>query len=183
MVATMDLEVTSGKAWREAREIGFAIRFPSGNVARIRPMEVDFFILNGRMPDDLAEEVVKLINGNSVKLELPAVQVVDTVRDQWVPFLNQLCKYAFISPKVVDTPQADDEISVDDIAYTDKVVLYRMFGFPAQVLRKFREKQTGDVAVVESQSDNVPAPQPVAGNKRVGITADGDAGHVDGASI
>ncbi len=182
MVVAMS-DVTSGKAWRSAREEGIPIRFPSGNVARIRPMETDFFVLHGKIPDDLSESVIKMMNGSPERPDIPVDKILDTMKDQWVPFLNQLCTYAFVNPKVVSDPQGDDEISVDDIAYTDKLVVYRLFSLPAQTLRKFREKQVGDVASVEPQSNDVPESQPDDEHQSVGEPTNGNARLLDGASI
>lgn len=144
---------TSGKEWRKAREEGFEIRLPSGNVADLRPVEADFFLRVGRIPDALAPLINEMISGVAYKLEIPPVEQLEKGRE-WIGFLNELCTYAFVTPKVVEAPQADDEISVDDICYLDKYAVYQNFTLPAHKLKTFREAQIKSLATLESGSSN-----------------------------
>ncbi len=171
--------VTSGKAWRQAREQGVELTFPSGNTAAIRPIEVDFFVRVGHIPDGLAGTVSKLINGETVKIgDIPASEELEKSKE-WLTFLNHLATFAFVNPKVVENPQADDEIAVDDLSYTDKVFLYQFFCRPAQILRSFRHAQTQSVASVGASGSNGAASQPVATDQPVGHAGDGDARSMD----
>lgn len=147
------MTATSGKMWRKAREEGFEILFPSGNTAMIRPVEADFFLRVGRIPDALAPLMNTIISGDSYKLEIPPIEELEKKKG-WVDFLNQLVTYAFVTPKVVENPQADDEISVDDLSYLDKFFIYQRFTLPASKLRGFRKEQTEPVVIVDAGSSN-----------------------------
>ena len=147
------MTATSGKMWRKAREEGFEIQFPSGNTAMIRPVQADFFLRVGRIPDALAPLMNTIIRGDSYKLEIPPDEELEKKRE-WVDFLNQLITYAFVTPKVVENPQADDEISIDDVSYLDKYYIYRLFTAPAEKLRTFRKEQTEPVVTVDAGSSN-----------------------------
>ncbi len=158
---------TSGKEWRKAREEGVEITFPSGRVAAIRPIEVDHFLLaGGHIPDFLTPIVLDMINGKGYMMELPLHEQLEKSKD-FLMFLNELAKAAFVNPKVVDDPQADDEISIDDLTYGDKTIVYRFFSRPAEVLRRFRDSWAKSVAFVDApQNDGTPAIE-VAQNQAV----------------
>lgn len=146
-------EPTSGKEWRKARLEGKLVRLLSGNVVRLRPIEVDYFLRVGHIPDFLAPLISELITGGQAESELPPQEALEK-QTEWFTFLDDLCRYALVSPRVVDNPEADDEISVDDIAYMDKYFIYLMFSRPARLLRQFRQPQTQPVAPMASPADN-----------------------------
>lgn len=150
---------SSAREWRRAREIGIEIHFLTADLtAFIRPIEVDFFARVGRVPDSLAPVVSKLINGESVVFDVPPSEQVKQSED-WRNFLNDLACFAFVSPVVrgAGEPLADDEISVDDIPYNDKVHLYHLFCRPAKVLERFRDLKKSALADVELAANNRPA--------------------------
>lgn len=158
---------TSGKEWRKAREEGVEITFPSGRVAAIRPIEVDHFLLTGgHIPDFLTPIVLDMINGKSYMMDMPLHEQLEKSKD-FLTFLNELSKAAFVNPKVVDDPQADDEISVDDLTYGEKTIVYRFFSRPAEVLRRFRDSWAKSVAFVDVAQNDGSHPIDVAQNSAV----------------
>jgi len=169
---------TSAKQWRKAREEGIEYEFPSGNVARIRPIEVDFFFRVGHIPTPLVDVVSKIINGQTQRLTIPATEQVEQTKE-WIMFLNELCHYAFVSPSARledgDEPMGEDEISVDDISYSDKIRLYMFFAQPAVILQRFREQQVRDVATVDVAKANGDTRQQETENHKVLIERVGDA--------
>lgn len=146
-------EPTSGKEWRKARTEGKLIWLMSQKAVRVRPIEVDYFLRVGHIPDFLAPVVNELITGGQAESELLPLEELEK-KKEWFTFLDDLCCYAFVSPRVVDNPEADDEISLDDIAYVDKYFIYVLFSRPARLLRQFRQPQTQPVAHVASPADN-----------------------------
>src|SRR5882724_1379832 len=90
---------TSAEQWRKARKVGIEYEFPSGNIARIRPIEVDFFFRIGHIPTPLVDVVIKIINGQTQSLTIPVSEQVEQTKE-WTIFLNELCHYAFVSPSV-----------------------------------------------------------------------------------
>lgn len=148
---------TSGKEWRKAREQGITTDLPSGNKADLRPVEVDFFVLAGKVPDLLAPLVNKIISGDTYKIELPPADQLEKHKE-WVQFLRDLCTYAFVNPKVVEDPQADDEISFEDIAFVDKWHVFTKFAQPSWRMAAFRQKQAELVAALELATRNGSAP-------------------------
>lgn len=129
------------------------MQFPSGNTAMIRPIQADFFLRVGRIPDALAPLMNTIISGGSYELDIPPLEELEKKRG-WIDFLNQLVTYAFVTPKVVENPQADDEISVDDLSYLDKFFVYQHFTLPAAKLRTFREEQAEPVVTMDASTSN-----------------------------
>lgn len=148
---------------RQRRSEGVEIVFPEyGDTIAIRPMDAAFFFRHGRIPDFLAPAVNELLANGNVTLPTPEKNM------EWLQFLDELVKFAFVDPKVVDNPQGEHEISIDDVGYSDKVYLYRLFGYPADFLRRFRDGQKKSVATVDASKNNGRAPQPVTAPQPVG---------------
>jgi hypothetical protein len=155
--------VTTASKRREVREQGIEIQFPEyGDWVAIRPMDETFFFKHGMIPDFLGPTINEMIGTGQAKL--PSAEK----NEEWLTWLNNLVKWAFVSPKVVDEPHNDNEISIDDVGYTDKVFLYGLFGRPANVLRAFRDSQRKPVATVDAAKDNGRAPEPVVADNTVG---------------
>ena len=154
---------TTASERRRVREQGIEITFPEyGDVVAIRPMDETFFFKHGMIPDFLAPTVNEMIGTGQAKL--PTVEK----NQEWLNWLDNLVKWAYISPKVVDEPQGDDEISIEEVGYSDKVFLYGLFGRPANVLRSFRDAQRKSVAVVDVAKNN--------GHHAVEVAADSEVG-------
>lgn len=183
------MTATNAKEWRKAREQGIEITLPvSGHVASIRPIEVDFFLRVGHIPDALADTVNKLVKGDSVVMENPPTEELEKSKE-FCEFLNELVHYAFVSPKVADPKSGedriltDDEITVDDIPFADKVVVYRFFCRPANVLRRFRDQQAESVAPVEPARNNGRKGKRSDEDQPVGQQATRNAGPLDSPSV
>jgi hypothetical protein len=167
--------MTTRKEWREKRDQGVEILLPEyGDVVRIRPMDATFFLRTGRIPDYLAQTVDELINNSLNQVPVPP-KITSDKTVEWMKWLDELVTYAMVSPKVVSTPQADDEISIDDIGYTDKLSIYRWFGQPAQVLRAFRAAQVKSVANVDVAKNNGHTPVTSAEDQVLVFPTAGDA--------
>lgn len=166
--------MTRRDEWRAKREQGVPLVLPEyGDEVRIRPMDATFFLRTGRIPDYLAQTVDDLINNSLNQVPIPP-KITSDKTAEWLKWLDDLVTYALVSPKVVSTPQADDEIAIDDIGYTDKLFIYRFFGQPAQVLRTFRQTQSKSVEVVDVAKANghSPIPSLAGGSLVVGDTGD-----------
>lgn len=157
------MAISTASERQERRAPGVEITFPEyGDVVSIRPMDAAFFFRHGMVPDYLAPAVNALLADGEVKLPTPEKNM------EWLEFLDNLVKFAFVDPKVVDDPHGEHEISIDDVGYSDKVYLYRLFGYPADVLRRFREGQKKPLAVVDAVKNNVRVAEPVTADKPVG---------------
>lgn len=169
--------VTPASAWRESREQGVEIFLPSGKSALLRPVDVDFFVRIGRIPSLLAPIIAKLIDGEAfVPDKMP--EGANEASKEWVDFLNQLVTAAFVQPQVVDvpigderevrTPQGENEISIDDVEYRDKVYVYGLFTRPARLLKSFHQKQVERLSALATPAGNGTARVGDIGNSELG---------------
>jgi hypothetical protein len=171
------MTVTSGKQWRKRREEGVEIQFPTtGNVARIRPLDLEFFIEQGRLQNLLESAVFESLTEKEITAftdeEMSAFNVT-------LGFLNQIVTHCFVLPKIVKDPTADDEISISDVTMDEKWFLFNLLVRPMQALDSFRPKQADNVGSVASSEVDSTASKPDSGDRGVGEPTDGDAGHVD----
>jgi hypothetical protein len=172
---TQEIEApTLGVEWRKPREQGFLKVMPSGNKAYLRPITPAALMEHmGEIPDHLTPIVSEMIFGgitHAKVLQLVDAMGVDAAQDSLkraarsVEFANTLCKIAFVNPKVVDNPQAEDEIAPGDIELADRFFVLTLAMQPVEVLRSFRWEQSADVEDVPDSQDPEPAPQPVDGD-------------------
>lgn len=140
--------------WRKPREQGFPVVFPSGLEARLRPVSVDFFMRVGRVPDLMTPFIVRLITDGQAELDIP--ESYDDIL-QFNEFLNQLVMFAFVEPEVVAQDPNEDQITLDDLSYGDKLIALRALMVPASQLEKtfFRlsNKNMGNIQSSESTSN------------------------------
>lgn len=159
------LRPTSGAAWRQPRTEGYTKELPSGAVARLRPVSPDQLIAGGEVPDILTPLVLKMLFQGSDGSELSRLTQPEQVlvhAGETVKLINAICRLAFVQPRIVDDPQSDDEISIDDVAIIDRSFVFQLATQPAEVLRDFRLSPTiTDVATVpDEQGDGEPAQRP-----------------------
>lgn len=149
------MTVTSGKAWRRDYEEGVELTFPSGNVASIRPISVDLLFILGKIPDGLTSIVMKaLTSGEGFNFDLSDPESYRLYRQ----LLDGVAEAAFVNPRIVKEPVADDEVMVNAIDVQDKDFLMQFFNQPASALHTFREQQKRDVESMAVEPEHAPAP-------------------------
>jgi hypothetical protein len=174
--------VTSGKEWRKPREEGIEITFPSGNTARIRPVGSEWFLAQGNIPDLLTPIIAAEAEGRDWMTDEKAVSSLAELGKS-LDFLNSMIKAFFVSPKVVENPQSDDEISPADVEYQDKLALMNFIGAPAVALRTFRENQIRDAARVSTVKTGSRAAQQDHENPAESEADTGDERLLDTATV
>lgn len=154
-------EVTSGRTWRQPREEGFVKVLPSGNVARLRPVDMSVLLESGEIPDILTPMAVSAImdGADTEKLANPDDLAKHTT--EMIRFFNLVCKAAFLEPRIVEVPQNDDEINIEDVELSDRSFVYALVTQPVEVLRSFRLSETPDVDPVSDSQDDGAAPERV----------------------
>lgn len=172
---TQEIEApTLGVQWRQPREQGFLKSLPSGNKAYLRPVTPAALMEHmGEIPDHLTPIVADMIFGGITHAKVR--QLTDAMQpgeaqdslqkaSRSVAFANTLCKIAFVNPRVVDNPQAEDEIAPGDIDLSDRFFVLTLSMQPIEVLRNFRWESGPDVEDIPDGQDVEPTPQPVDGN-------------------
>jgi hypothetical protein len=148
---------TSGATWRKSREEGEVVTLPSGNVARLRPVALDQLIISGKLPDLLTPIAAK-----SLWTETDTSTIADQVETAkgFAELVNLVVPLAMLTPRIVLDPQADDEIAMDDIEFSDKIAIFQLATGGSTVLRAFRERQEASVDALPDSEDVRPKTEP-----------------------
>ena len=149
---TEQMTPTTGLAWRKPRQEGYTIVLASGNSATLRPVALDLLITSGKLPDLLTPIAAKTLWVETAP---------STLADQaelakgFADLINLIVPLAMLSPRVVEQPQADDEISLDDIDFQDKLIIFQLATGGATALRSFRQRQAADLEPVSDKQSDV----------------------------
>jgi len=149
-------QVTPAAAWRKPRLEGYTVTLPSGNTVRLRPVALDMLILTGKLPDLLTPIAARSLwvdtNADAIGKE------VELARG-FTELVNIVVPAALLEPCMVDDPQADNEIGPNDMDFADKLAVFQLATQPAEVLRQFREQQTGSLATLSNGDGDRPTAQ------------------------
>lgn len=157
-------QVTSALEWRrlyEESKHGYVITLSSGFVVRLRPVSMEGMLRRGEIPDLLTPMAAK-----TVFVEVDGHDLTQTMKSVESTFnlLDFICGLAFLEPRIVDEPTADDEISVEYLHTNDKLEVFQLVTAPGWVMRTFRDQQSADVAALQDgQSVRATAVEPATG--------------------
>jgi hypothetical protein len=151
--AIPDKQPTPALEWRrlvESDKRGYVVELASGMQVRLRPVSIERMLRSGQIPDELSP-----IAGKSIWSEFSEDSVGTSTNMVLGMFdlLDLICMAAIIEPKIVEDPQADDELSIDDLGTDEKYEVYQLVTQPGWVLRKFCEQQGANVASLPDGQD------------------------------
>src|SRR5580765_7201439 len=126
---------TSALTWKKPYVEGELVEFPSGNVARLKPMSLDTLIRLGRVPNVLLGLVASDLIGKTDD-ETPLSD--EEVTSELVRMMDTLALTMFLEPRVVEENPGSAEISVDMVSMTDKQFLMELVLDGSHKLRSFR---------------------------------------------
>lgn len=155
-----DLTPTPGSAWRKPREQGEIVTLPSGNVARLRPVAVDALLAAGRIPDLLSPIAAKTL---WVETDTASIAEQAESAKGFADLINLIVPLAMIEPRVVDNPEGEGEIALEDVDFSDKIAIFQLATGGSTVLRQFRLNQEKRVATVHDGENLQPATEPPGG--------------------
>jgi hypothetical protein len=157
------MEITSGKTWRT----GTPTMLPSGNVAALRRPSVFTLVADDDAPDFLKRIVIENINGRKKtangkdEFEITAENLPQLTRT-----LEKVCMACFASPRIVEHPEAEDEISIADVSDGDRIAVFQwLIGGRLEAAQTFPAQQVGDVPALPDGDGVQPAPIANGGNK------------------
>jgi hypothetical protein len=175
-MAAKVLRATSGAAWRALRTQGVPIELPSGHIAHLRPVAPEALVAQGEILDILTPLVTQMLfqgvdaSADAIAQVLGGMMEADDGADpaqlraaatnlaHLEQVCDQVCRAAFVDPRIVDDPQADDEIALADLDLTDKVHVFTLALRGAAALQHFRAEPPADVEPVpDRQGDEQPA--------------------------
>lgn len=148
------LRPTPASRWRKVRREGVVIPLPSGNAARIRPVALDVMLAGGQIPDILSPLAAKTL---WTEIELDQIGNVMELATGMADLVNLVCRAAFVEPRIVDEPQGDDEVAIEDIDFHDRAAVFQLAIGPARDLELFRQRQAKCMAALHRGKDDEPA--------------------------
>lgn len=134
------LAPTPGAAWRAQSNATAITTLPlSGLAVEVGRVHLDALLLAGQIPDLLTPIVIDMLWSTIGQGEGKEKEIEGT--KQFFELVNIVVKAALVSPRVVDTPTADDEIAITDIDFGDRLIIYSLARQPGSVLHSFRAEQ------------------------------------------
>lgn len=161
---------TSGSTWRRPYVEGEVVQLPSGNYARLRPVALDMLVAKGEIPDFLTNVAAMTL---WVETDMEKASENGELLKQFTELVNLIVPAVFMDPKIVDDPQADDEISIEHVSFTDKAAAFQLAIQGAEAMRRFREQQEADVAARSNRNNN----------GDTGLSVGADSGPLDSSAV
>lgn len=153
---TMPLRVTTPSEWKAHRAVarqGNLLTLPSGLVVRVRYVSPLDVLMNDQVPDSLTPIVMALIDG---KGQAEGTSIRDLLMAQ--DTLGRImATSAIVEPRVVEGEPGEDEISIEDVDYDDRVFLLSLLGVAAAQLATFCEQQNRHMERLLSSEGDAPS--------------------------
>lgn len=160
--------VTPAYEFRRVREEGEIITIPStGRRVRIRTVKPAALLRLGKIPDVLATFVMRSLYGQVTNEEYERFFSMPERMEHAMELaesLRVICTAALIEPRIVEAPQAEDEIHIDDLEDREQRYLFDLALMEASDLRRFREQQEADLADMAKSPGAELSAEPAAGD-------------------
>ncbi len=157
-----ELKPTSGKAMRAMREQGVILLFPSGNHYRVRTLGAANLLRRGNLPNPLLAFAIDALYNGITEEKIDNFLTLREKEEQALEFLESLrviCEEMFMEPRIVEKPQADDEVAIKDVEPIDQGWAFKLAFAPAEALRPFRLESQTDVVILPVAQDVTQAPE------------------------
>ena len=154
-----ELKVVSGTEWRERIEAGEVVQLAPGFVVRVRRPSLLMLMKTGRIPDSLSALVQGLIAQGTGDRKWDYEGTTEMIA------LGEfLCRLAIVDPKIVENPQANNEIGMEHVPVAAKLNVISHIQENASQLIPFRQKPAGDVEAVSGDDGVQPEAEPDNGD-------------------
>lgn len=119
----------------------------------LRPVDFTIYALYSGLTDELLAIVLKAIqeSDGQITLEAPTVTDVGGNLLQSRRLMEGYAKCAFVTPRVVDDPQTENDISPKWLSWGDLQFVYGMFNASLPELLRFSEEQAKRLLAVSDQ--------------------------------
>lgn len=169
-------EVTTPDQWVSPRRVGFPVRLPSGNVARVkRVMSILEMLKNGKIPNPLASHLEAWTSQGRSAFNIADLD--EGAQIQAIDFINGVVMDAVTMPKVVVIPEGESEfsfeapqgsITIEDLSWEDRLFIYQVAQGGVASVEQFRQVQEKYVESLQaSEGVALPTVEP-ARPKRAG---------------
>lgn len=158
---------------RSIQEQGVPLLLPCGLEVRVRNVPLAAFYGTGAIPDSLTPLVDEMLNGKTPDVNKVGIAKMITAQDA---MYKAILKSAVVYPRIVDHPEADDEVSLDDFSEEDAGLLVGLLGLPARELARFCQKQSELVVALLAESGISATSEQDSSGERVVTELDGASG-------
>jgi hypothetical protein len=110
----------------------------------MRTVKPSVLLEHGQIPDPLTDLVIKIMYGTITPQQYREFFDVTERRDHAIELAKSLrivCTAALLDPVIVDDPQADNEIHIDDLEDGEQRYIFDLALLEATRLSKFRHEQ------------------------------------------
>jgi len=163
-----DAAVTPASEFRRVREQGELVTLPiTGRTVRIRTVKPAALLRLGKIPDPLSELAMRVMFGPMSQKEYNKFFGPQERREHALEVTESLrivCTAALIEPRIVDNPQADDEISIDDLEDVEQRFIFDLALLTAYELSRFRHQQTAGLEPVAAGESDAPEAERASGD-------------------
>jgi hypothetical protein len=161
-----DMPVTPATEFRKVREQGEKITVRStGRIVQMRVVKPSHLLKLGKIPDLLAELVIQIMYGKITEEQYQQFFALPERKEHAADLAESLrvvCTAALVYPRIVDDPQADDEIHIDDLDDSEQRFIFDLALLEASQLSRFRQGQERHVETVGQSESNRPQTEPVS---------------------
>jgi hypothetical protein len=122
--------------WRMSKRA--ELDLPSGLHVQVRKVKLIDLALSGKIPETLTKDMLKLAEG--------PVEVEPSELPRLMQVFDAVVRAMLVEPGIVETAAECDEthITVDELDYEDKVMMFQWANGGAEALRPFRADGGGD---------------------------------------
>jgi hypothetical protein len=126
-------------------DVGHIYTLPaSGRPARLRPVNLLKLVELGKIPSTLEALVAEMLWGESPE---KAETTEREEAEKWLELAGIICVASFTDPVIVETPTADNEISLDHVEIADRLWVGELMIGPTLALSMFRQEPSANVGI------------------------------------
>ncbi len=146
--------LTPAAEFRRMRAEGVTITLQSsGRTVRLRSVQLMRMLKAGKIPDPLTAYVASMVYGG----DEDDTRSVAEKAIEWQDYLDLVASAALLHPRVVEHPQGEDEIAIDDLEHAELIEIHGWARNPLDAVRPFREQPAADVGVGTESREGVAA--------------------------
>lgn len=130
-------------SWKALQE-GVKFTLPdSGLEVWLRPVDFTIFAVYGGLPDTLMSTVMEAaLSGDQGKIVADAPNLMSKGVAEFRQLMEAYARCAFVTPRVVDDPQGDNEISLGWLGFKDLQFVYGMFNLTLPQMIELSDQQS-----------------------------------------
>ena len=182
---TQTITQSAAQSFRRRRREGSLWTAPTGEMVRVRDLDISDHVILDQFPDHLRQMVYRTVERSAaLKGDVPpdddlfaGLSGEELIRTQ-AEIADTLCRLAWIDPQIVDeVTDPDHEVTFDDVPVSvRRAFMAHVFGTQAQeaqALSRFPGRSAGNVGALPAVQDVRPTAQPGDAPDPTVVRADG----------